>query len=448
MAFDFDLVVIGGGSGGVRAARVSAELGARVLLIEAGLLGGTCVNVGCIPKKLLFHAAAYGHDFVDSRGYGFAPREPGFDWPELIARKNSEIARLNEVYQRLLEAAGVELLFGRARLLDRHHAEVAGRRISARYFLIATGSTPSVADVPGREHGITSNEAFFLPRLPRRALLVGGGYIALEFASIFHGLGSQVQLVHRGEQVLRGFDRDVRDHLASELGKQGIAIRCGTQVESIERRRGELLVRFVGGAAMAFDEVLFATGRVPNTAGLGLAELGVGLGPQGAVETDGFARTAVDNIFAVGDCIGGFGLTPVAIAQGHALARSLFQGTRVSVDLNHVPTAVFSQPVVAVVGLPEHEARARYRELLIYRSVFTPLKHRLTGSPQQSLIKLVVDAETDRVLGCHMVGGDAAEIIQGFAVALKCGATKRQFDSVIGLHPTSAEEFVTLRTPV
>jgi glutathione reductase (NADPH) len=448
MAFDFDLVVIGGGSGGVRAARISAELGATVLLVEAGQLGGTCVNVGCIPKKLLFHAAEYGHDFEDSRGYGFAPSEPGFDWAELIARKNGEIARLNAVYQRLLEAAGVELLFGRATLLDRHHAEVAGRRISARYFLLATGSTPRVPDVPGREHGITSNDAFFLERLPPRVLLVGGGYIALEFASIFHGLGSEVRLVHHGEQILRGFDRDVRDHLASELGKQGIAIRCGTRVESIEKRRGELLVRFTGGDAAAFDQVMFATGRVPNTTGLGLAGLGVRLDPGGAVETDAFARTSIDNIFAVGDCIGGLGLTPVAIAQGHALARSLFEGTPVSADLNHVPTAVFSQPVAAVVGLPEHDARARYPDLAIYRSVFTPLKHRLSGSAQQSLIKLVVDAQTDRVLGCHMVGGDAAEIIQGFAVALKCGATKRQLDSVIGLHPTSAEEFVTLRQPV
>jgi glutathione reductase (NADPH) len=444
MAFEFDLIVIGGGSGGVRAARISAELGAKVLLIEAGQLGGTCVNVGCIPKKLLFHAAEFGHDFADSQGYGFGPRATTFDWSELIGRKNVEIERLNGVYRRLLEAAGVELLFGRATLFDRHHVEVAGRRISARYFLIATGSTPRIPDVPGREHGITSNEAFFLDRLPRRALLVGGGYIGLEFASIFEGLGSEVQLVHRGDQILRGFDRDVRDHLASELGKQGIAIRCGTSVERIEKRGGELLVRFVEGDTAACDQVLFATGRVPNTAGLGLAQLGVRLDSQGAVETDAHARTSVDNIFAVGDCIGGFGLTPVAIAQGHAVARTLFSGTPVCVDLNHVPTAVFSQPAVAVVGLAEHDARARHREVTIYRSVFTQLKHRLSGRPQQSLIKLVVDAETDRVLGCHMVGGDAAEIIQGFAVALKCGATKQQFDSVLGLHPTSAEEFVSL----
>jgi glutathione reductase (NADPH) len=444
--FDFDLVVIGGGSGGVRAARVAAELGAKVALIESSQLGGTCVNLGCIPKKLLVYAAEFGHAWDEAAGYGFRVSEPTFDWATLVQRKNVEIARLNRAYEGLLHQAGVELIRGRAALIDPHTAQVAGRLLRSRYLLIATGGVPDLPRVAGRQHAITSDEAFHLPSLPQRVMLVGGGYIALEFASIFEGLGREVEVLHRGDQILRGFDRDVRDHLASELRKQGIAVRCCTSVRSIERRGHELDVKLENGESTSCDLLLFATGRVPNTADLGLERAGVALDGRGAVKADRLGRSSVPHIFAVGDVVGRFGLTPVAIAQGHAVARTLFAGGGpVEPDLEHVPTAVFSQPPVAVVGLPEHDARAQYQRIATYRSVFTPLKHRLTGRDRQSLVKLVVDDDSDRVLGCHMVGADAPEIIQGFAVALKVGATKAQFDSVIGLHPSAAEEFVTLR---
>jgi glutathione reductase (NADPH) len=445
--FDYDLFVIGAGSGGARASRVAASFGARVAIAEHYRVGGTCVIRGCIPKKLLVYAAHFREDFEDAAGYGWALGEPEFSWPRLVANKNAEIARLESVYVGLLEKAGVAILRGTARVVDAHAVEVDGRRFTAKYILVATGAHPSLPRIPGVEHAITSNEAFELATLPRRILIVGGGYVAVEFAGIFNGLGSQVTLSYRGAQILRGFDDDVRHHLAAELMKRGVRVLLHSAVERLERRPdGVLAARFaLDGSAVECDAVMYATGRVPNTRDLGLEEAGAELGENGEVIVDKFSASTAPSVYAVGDVTDRVNLTPVAIREGHAVALTLFGGSPTPIDHLDVPTAVFSQPPVGTVGLTEAEARERFAQVEIYNALFRPLKATLSGRDEQTLMKLVVDPASQRVLGAHMVGPDAPEIIQGLGIAVKAGLTKAQLDSTVGIHPTAAEEFVTLR---
>jgi glutathione reductase (NADPH) len=440
-----DFVVIGGGSGGVRAARMAASYGAKVVLVEEGRLGGTCVNVGCIPKKLLVYASHFAEDFADAAGFGWTVAKPSFDWAQLIANKDIEIARLNGVYARLLDDAGVERVQGRARLVGPEEIEVGGRRIRGRYLLVAVGGRPRPAAIPGGELAITSNEAFALPRLPARTLVVGGGYIAVEFAGILHGLGSHVTQVHRGDLFLRGFDDDVRIHLATEMRRRGIGLRFGVAVAELRRVDGGIEARLSNGNTLEVDEVLCAIGRVPNTDDLGLADAGVAMRSDGAIVVDSFSRTNVPSIYAVGDVTDRKNLTPVAIAEGAAVAATLFNGRPTEPDHRDVPSAVFSQPEIGTVGLTEADARAE-GEVDVYRSAFRPLKNTLTGRGERTLMKLVVDRASQRVVGIHVVGPSAGEIVQGFAVAVKMGATKAQLDATIGIHPTAAEELVTMRT--
>jgi glutathione reductase (NADPH) len=445
---DFDLFVIGAGSAGVRAARMAAGFGARVAIAEMYRPGGTCVIRGCIPKKLLVYAAHYREDFEDARAYGWSAR-PEFSWPILLANKNNEITRLEDIYRTLLKASGVRLIEGRARMVDAHTVEVAGVRTRAQNILVATGGWPTLPAVPGIEHCITSNEALELAELPRRVLVVGGGYIAAEFTGIFHGLGSAVTLTYRGEQILRGFDLDVRQHLAQELVRRGVDVRLDCAVANVERRTdGALEVRLVSGGRgtnLVVDAVLFATGRHANTTDLGLESAGVALREDGAVLVDEFSRSSVANIFAVGDVTQRIALTPVAIREGAAVATTLFGGVATPVDHVNVPHAVFSLPPVGIVGLSEAQAGERGITVRIYKTTFRPLKYTLSGRNERTLMKLVVDAGSDRVLGAHMVGPDAPEIIQGVAIAVKAGLTKLDFDATVALHPTAAEEFVTLR---
>ena len=444
--YDYDLFTIGGGSGGVRASRMAAQFGARVALAEERYLGGTCVNVGCIPKKLFVYASEFSEDFKDSAGFGWTVGARNFNWQTLIANKDREIARLNSVYEKVLVDNGVRILRARATIADAHTVVVGSERLTARYILVATGGWPSMPSIPGGELAITSNEAFFLPQFPSRVILVGGGYIGVEFAGIFHGLGAKVTLVHRGELFLRGFDDDLRRMLAAEMDKREIELRFNSQVERIEKLPRGIRATLIDGAALEADLIMFATGRTPNTHDLGLERAGVKLDYEGAVVVDSYSCSSVTNIYAVGDCTDRMQLTPVAIAEGQAVAETLFHGNRQTPDYENVPTAVFCQPHIGTVGLTEAEARARYRAVDVYKSRFRPLKHTLGGREENSFMKLVVDRETDRVLGCHMLGDDAGEIIQGLAIALKCRATKAQFDATIGIHPTAAEEFVTMRT--
>jgi glutathione reductase (NADPH) len=459
----FDLFVIGAGSGGVRAARMAAQRGARVAVADDAPLGGTCVNLGCIPKKLYSYAAHYGEAFEESHGFGWTLEPPRFDWEVLKANRAREITRLNGVYEKLLLDAGVTLLRGRARLAGANAVEVdsAGVRDGSRSgrgggrtlhgatnILVATGGHPLVPELAGRELAITSDEVFDLATFPRRLVVVGGGYIACEFASIFSGLGAQVTQLYRGEQVLRGFDADVRDFVASEMRKKGIDLRTHADVERIEGRTGALRVVLKSGATIEADTILYATGRAPNTSGLRLAEAGVALAANGAVVVDAHFRTNVAGVHALGDVIDGLQLTPVALAEAMVLADHLFGDARRAMDYEDIPTAVFTHPAVGTVGLSEQAARERFGELRIFRSEFKALRHTLSNSSERTLMKLVVDAASDRVVGVHMVGADAGEIAQGFAVAMKAGATKAQFDATIGIHPTSAEEFVTMREPV
>ena len=445
--FDYDLFTIGAGSGGVRASRYAGRLGARVAVAEERYLGGTCVNVGCIPKKLFSYAAHYGEDIEHAAGYGWSVAAPAFDWPTLVANKDREIERLNAVYAKLLAGAGVTLLRGRATLVDAHTVEVDGRRVSARYILIATGGWPVVPPIPGSELAISSNEAFHLGELPRRVLVVGGGYIGVEFASIFNGLGVDTTLVYRGERLLREFDADLGGFLAVQMEKKGLRIRFHSNIERIARTgdRHGLRATLADGSALETDCVMYATGRAPNTRGLGLANAGVKLAANGAVVVDAKFQSSVPSIYAVGDVIDRVQLTPVALAEGMVVAENLFGSGGRSLDYEGIPTAIFSNPNIGTVGLSEAKARERVGEIDVYRTTFGSLRHQLTGSGEQVLMKLVVDRKTERVLGVHMVGPEAGEIIQGFAVALRCGATKRQFDATIGIHPTIAEEFVTMR---
>lgn len=445
-SFDYDLFVIGAGSGGVRASRMAAQYGARVAVAEDTYLGGTCVNVGCVPKKLLVYAAQFHESFRDSAGFGWQRSAAEFDWPTLLANKNREISRLNGVYQRLLEGSGVTIFNGRASLLDPHTIEVGGQRVRARHILIATGGWPWIPEFPGSEHAITSNEMFFLERLPRRIAIVGGGYIAVEFAGIMHGLGVETTLIYRGELFLRSFDRELREQLAVEMRSKGIKIHFDSDVQRIEKRGEELDVQFDGVKTLTCDAVMYATGRRPRTQGIGLENTCVQLGADGHVEVDEFFRTAEPNIYAIGDVIGGIELTPLALAQGMAVARTLYRNEPSTVDVGNVPTTIFSQPNLASVGLSEDAARDLCGDVAVYVARFTPMKNTLSGNPEKVVMKLIVDVATDRVLGAHMLGSDAGETIQGLAVAIKAGATKADFDATLGIHPTAAEEFVTMRT--
>jgi len=449
MAYDFDLFVIGAGSGGVRAARFAAGYGARVAVAESRYLGGTCVNVGCVPKKLLVFGAHYAEDIGQAQGYGWTIDGATFDWSSLIANKNQEIQRLNGIYRNLLVDGGVSLFEAHARLVDAHTVEVAGQRYSAEHILVATGGWPFVPEIPGHEHAITSNEAFYLERLPRRVLVVGGGYIAVEFASIFHGCGADTKLLYRGELFLRGFDGSLRDHIKDELIKKGMDLQFKSDIARIDKLAdGSLLATLEDGRTLEADCIFYATGRRSMLDGLGLAELGIELDERGFIAVDEEYRTSVPSVLAIGDVIGRVQLTPVALAEGMAVARRLFKPEEYrKVDYALIPTAVFSLPNMATVGLTEEQARERGYKVTVYESRFRPMKLTMTQSLERSLMKLVVDAQTDRVLGCHMVGPDAGEIMQGLAVALKAGATKRVFDETLGIHPTAAEEFVTMRTP-
>jgi glutathione reductase (NADPH) len=445
---DYYLFIIGAGSGGVRAARLAAQRGVRVAVAESAALGGTCVNVGCIPKKLYSFAAHYGEAFEEAHGFGWNAPRPTLDWQALKHNRAVEIARLNGVYDKLLGNAGATLLEGRARLAGPDAVEVDGRAYRATRILIATGGWPTAPDVPGGELAISSNEIFDLPEFPRRLVVVGGGYIACEFASIFRGLGAEVVQLYRGDQVLRGFDDDVREFVGDEMRKKGVDLRTHVRVERIERGADGLRVGLRDGATLEADTVLYATGRHPNTAGLGLAEAGVVLSETGAVVVDENYRSNLPNLYAIGDVTDRVKLTPVALAEAMALVDHLYGDGRRSVDYALIPTAVFTNPNIGTIGLPEGFARKRFERISVYRSEFRPLRHTLSGSTERTLMKLVVDDATDRVVGLHMVGADAGEIVQGFAVAMKAGATKAVFDATLGIHPTAAEEFVTMREPV
>jgi len=446
--FDYDLITIGAGSGGVRASRVAASYGAKVAIVEMSALGGTCVNVGCIPKKLLVYASQYRDEFYDSQFYGWTLKDKKINLKKLITNKDREIKRLNHIYANLLDQSGVQRIKGRAHLIDAHTVQVGKKRYSSHYILVATGGWPILHDIPGREFLITSNEVFSLKKIPHRILIIGGGYIALEFAGIFHGLGSQVTLVHRRSLFLRGFDEDLRQTLAVEMGKKGIRLIFNTELINIEKRKGQLHATLKNKLKINVDQVLCAIGRAPQTQRIGLEEIGIQLNPNGAILVDSFSRTQVPNIYAVGDCTNRMQLTPVAIAEGQAVAETLFHNRPTKPDYRNVPKAIFSQPNLSTVGLAEEEARQKYRQVEIYRSSFRALKNTLSNRIEKTMLKLVVDGETDKVLGCHMVGPEAGEIIQCLAIALKCGATKKQFDATMGLHPTIAEEFVTMRQKI
>jgi glutathione reductase (NADPH) len=426
----------------VRASRVAASYGARVAVAESDRFGGTCVNVGCIPKKLFSYAAHYREDFHVARSFGWTLGEASFDWGTLLANKDREIARLNGVYESVLAKAGAQILRGRATVVDAHTVELGGKRYGARHILVATGSWPQLPRIPGRGLAITSNQAFHLEKLPRRALVVGGGYIAVEFASIFQGLGVQTTLAYRGPRLLRGFDGELGERLAEEMRNKGVVIRLRSNPAKLERG---IKVTYADGSVQEVDLVMFATGRKPNTAGLGLEGAGVKLAADGAVAVDAYSKSSVDSIHAIGDVTNRLNLTPVATAEGMALAKTLFRGEPTAMDHDNVPTAVFSNPNVAAVGLSEERARECCGRVDIYRTAFRALKLTLGAHAERTFMKLVVDAASQRVLGAHMIGPDAGEILQGLAIAVKLGATKAQFDATIGIHPTAAEEFVTMR---
>jgi glutathione reductase (NADPH) len=450
MSYDFDLFVIGGGSGGVRASRMAAMSGARAAIAEEYAFGGTCVIRGCIPKKLFVYAAQFGEDFEDAAGFGWTVPEKHFDWNVLVANKNKEIARLSDIYRANVTKAGVEIFDDRAEFEDPHTLRLkkSGRKVTAERILVATGGHPSKAlgELPGAEHCITSNDAFYLKRLPKRIVIAGGGYIAVEFAHIFHGLGCDVTLVYRGPKVLRGFDMDMRDALCESMHKSGLRVVTDRNFTRVDKRGEELFAHTDHGEILEADAVMLAVGRVPNTAGLGLEKAGVALGATGEVKVDEYSQTNVPHIHAIGDVTDRLALTPVAIHDAMCFWRTIYEGTPTKVDHHLVPTAVFSRPEIGTVGLSEEKALAEGHAIDIYKSQFRPLKHTMSGRDVRALFKLVVDAKTGKLLGCHIFGFDAAEIVQTVAVALKMGATKKDFDSTIALHPSAAEELVTMRT--
>ncbi|WP_395021090.1 glutathione-disulfide reductase [Dongia sp.] len=445
--YDYDLFVIGGGSGGVRAARMASGYGAKVGIAEEYRWGGTCVIRGCVPKKLLVYASHVHDEIADAAGFGWTIPEAQFSWPKLIENKDKEIARLSRIYVELLTKAKVEVIEAHARLVDRHTIELDGRQVRAKTILLATGGKPERPRIPGIEHSITSNEAFHLPHLPKRVAVVGGGYIAAEFAGIFNGLGAKTHLLYRGAPLLRGFDGDVRAFVTEEIRKKGVDLRTNSDVEAIEPAGTHLRLKLKGGESLDVDQVLYATGRVPNTEGLGLEAAGVDVDKKGIIRVDGHSRTSIENIYAIGDCTDRLALTPVAIKEAMAFVDTVFGGKPWAMDHSNVAHAVFCQPQVATVGMSEVAARSEGRRLDIYKTNFKPLKATLSGSTERVFMKLVVDRASQVVLGVHMVGADAAEIIQSIAIAVKMGATKAQFDQTVALHPTAAEEFVTMRTP-
>ena len=450
---DYDLLVIGAGSGGVRAARIAGDLDAKVAVIEDRYMGGTCVNVGCVPKKLYVYASEFGHAFEDARGFGWHSEAPAFTWATLRDNKKREISRLNAIYDDLLRGANADIITGRGKIIDAHTVEVNGSRHTADRILVATGGWPRLPDTPGAELGITSNEVFDLDEFPRRIVIVGGGYIAVEFAGIFNGLGAQVTQLYRGPLFLRGFDQDIREHAARELVKNGIDLRFETNIESIEPSHhkdspdGHLLCTLSDGSTIEADQVLYAIGRAPHLEGLGLKNVSVALNDDGSIKVDEDFRTTEPSIFALGDVTGGTELTPVALAEGMSFARKQFGPRHQPVEYDFIPTAVFCQPNIGTVGFTEEQARQKFDSVTLYKSSFRPMKHTISGRDESTFMKLIVDDASDRVVGVHMMGPDAGEIVQGMAIALKAGATKATFDATIGIHPTAAEEFVTMRQP-
>jgi glutathione reductase (NADPH) len=447
MSFDYDLFVIGAGSGGVRAGRIAAKYGAKVAVAEEFRVGGTCVIRGCVPKKLLVYASKFAEEFEDAIGFGWTSDKVSFDWTALIENKDKEIDRLNKAYIRNLEASGAEIIHERAVIKDNNTIVLeTGRTVTAKYILIATGASPFVPrHLPGHELAITSNEAFQLERLPRRIVIVGGGYIAVEFAGIFAGLGVETVLVYRGEQILRGFDEDIRAHLAAEMTKKGVEIKTKSDVSKIERSGDGVRVTLEDGFTIGAGQIMFATGRIPNTQNLGLENVGLHGNAHGAVAVNEYSQTAVENIYAVGDVTNRVNLTPVAIREGHAFADNMFGGKSIIVNHGLIPTAVFSQPELGVVGLTETQARADHPKIDIYKTSFRAMKHTLSGRDERTFMKLVVNAETDVVLGCHICGEGAGEMAQLLGIAITCGATKAQFDATLAVHPTASEELVTMR---
>lgn len=445
--YDYDLCVIGAGSGGIRAARTAAALGAKVAIVENQYLGGTCVNVGCVPKKLLVYASHFHDDFQAAKGFGWNITQTQFDWSVLMKQKNQEINRLQGIYSELLNNSGVTLIEGQASLVDAHTIQIADRQLSSQRILVVTGGQPFIPDIAGKEYISTSNDIFALEKLPRRMVIVGGGYIALEFAGIMNGLGVKTTLCYRGEKLLRGFDDEIRDFVAEEMHKKGIDIRYNTDISSIEKSNNGFVAHIENKQTLEADLFLYATGRKPNTEGLGLDSIGVALKNNGAIKVNGHYQTNIPSIYALGDVTDRVNLTPVATAEAMALVNELYGDRLTPVDYQYIPTAVFSQPNIGVVGLSETEAKKRYSDIDIYKSVFTPMKHTLSGLTEKTLMKMVVRRSNDQVLGVHMVGSEAGEVIQGMAIALRAGASKAVFDSTIGIHPTAAEEFVTLRKP-
>ena len=447
--YDFDLFTIGAGSGGVAGTRRAGAYGARTAICEELRIGGTCVLRGCVPKKLLVYGSQFADAFADAEGFGWSVPPATHDWAALIAAKDKEIGRLSQIYVNMLNNAKVEIFEARGVVVDPHTVEVGGKRYTAENIMIAVGGWPETPQIPGIEHVISSNEALDLPALPQRIVIVGGGYIAVEFAGIFRGFGSEVVEIIRADRVLRGFDDDVRTYLGEEMRLRGIDIRSGTQIARIDKAGDKTgagyTVTTTDGKKIETDCVMYATGRAPNTRGLGLAEIGVEMKENGAVKVDEWQRSSVKNIYAVGDVTDRINLTPVAIAEGRAIAETLYNNNPIRMDHNDVPSAVFSQPPIGTVGLTEDQARQQYGEVDIYQTRFRPMKNTLSGREERIFMKLVVDAKTDRVVGCHMLGVDAPEIIQGLAIAVKCGATKKQFDATVGIHPSAAEEFVTMR---
>ena len=446
--YDYDLITIGGGSGGVRASRFSAQrYGKKVAVVENLRIGGTCVMRGCVPKKLLVYGAHFAEDFEDAEGFGWEVGHTRHHWPKLIAAKKKELDRLEDVYHRLLREAGVDEITGTGKLVDAHTVEVEGKTYTAEHILIATGGWPSMPDIPGIEHVISSNEALDLETLPERIVIVGGGYIAVEFAGIFNALGAEVTVVIRANNVLRGFDQTMREALREEMHKKGINVLSECQVKSIEKSDKGYSLRLDQVDFLEADLVMYATGRAPNTKGIGLEDVGVSMSESGAIQVDEFSKTNIDSIHAIGDVTDRVQLTPVALAEGMAFAHTVFGGKPTSMRYDNIPSAVFSMPPIGTVGLTEADARKDH-DVDIYQSRFRPMKHTLSGRDEHSVMKLIVDKETDRVLGAHMMGADAPEIIQGIGIAVKAGATKADFDATVGIHPTAAEEFVTMREPL
>lgn len=449
MNYDYDLFVIGAGSGGVRASRIASSYGARVAICEDRYLGGTCVNVGCVPKKLYVYASEYSAHFNEGKGFGWQTDNINFDWSTLRDNKISEISRLNGVYDRILDNANVEVIKDRGKIVDQHTVEVSGKQYTTERILLAVGGWPFIPDFSGKEHVISSNEIFDLDAFPKRIVVVGGGYIAVEFSGIFNGLGAQVTQLYRGDLFLRGFDNEIRHFAAEEITKKGVDLRFNTEVNSIEKQLdGCLKIHLNDGSFIFADAVLYATGRKPQLQDLGLENVNVSLTSNGYIQVNNNFQTSENSIYALGDVTGVMELTPVALAEGMALARSLYNNEPCKIDYSNIATTVFCQPNIGTIGMTEEQARAEYTNVVKYRSSFKAMKHTISGSDERTLMKLVVDGDSDRVLGAHMVGADAGEIMQGIAIAIKAGATKADFDATIGIHPTAAEEFVTMREPV